>query len=209
MQQELGLPVAADAPLIASIGRLTEQKGFDLLAQVITQRVERHDTQWVILGTGEARYSRQLQQLAERYPHRVAMKQTFSVPLAHRIYAGADMLVMPSRYEPCGLNQLYALKYGTVPVVRATGGLADTIQDVRDASIAAGSANGYVFVETTATALDVALQRACDDFHQRREMWDQLVETGMKQDWSWTSSARHYDDLYRQTVSRRREAVVV
>lgn len=209
LQQQVGLPPRGDVPLVASIGRLTEQKGFDLLAQVISQWVEADETQWVVLGTGEARYARQLQRLADRYPGRVAMKCAFSTPLAHRIYAGADVLVVPSRYEPCGLNQLYALKYGTVPVVRATGGLGDTIEPVSDASLAAGTANGYRFVEASAAALSEVLKEACNDFRNRKQLWHQLIETGMHQDWSWRQSARHYVDLYRQTISRHRQAVAV
>lgn len=209
LQQEVGLSSRPDVPLVASIGRLTQQKGFDLLSQVISQRVEADETQWVVLGTGEARYARQLERLAHRYPSRVAMTCAFSTPLAHRIYAGADVLVVPSRYEPCGLNQLYALKYGTVPVVRATGGLVDTIEPVSNAALAAGTANGYRFVEASAAALSEVLTEACNDFRNRGDLWRQLIETGMHQDWSWAKSARHYADLYRRTISRRRQAIAV
>ena len=123
LQKELGLPASPRTPLLAAVGRLTDQKGFDLIAEVIQRWVETNDAQWIILGTGQPKYHRLFESLAQRYPQKVAVRLEFSNPLAHRIEAGADLFLMPSRYEPCGLNQLYSLKYGTVPVVRATGGL--------------------------------------------------------------------------------------
>jgi len=208
LQRQLGLPEEPAEPLLASIGRLVEQKGFDLLAQVIPEWVQRDSAQWVILGTGQRKYHDQLQLLAERYPKNVAVQLTFSTALAHQIQAGADMLVMPSRYEPCGLNQLYGLRYGTVPVVRATGGLADTIQDVAEQPAEAGAANGYCFREASALALGETLRRACDDYRNRKPLWNRLVQTAMRQDWSWARSASRYAELYAQTISRR-EAVAV
>ena len=136
LQQRLGLPGSPDAPLVAFIGRLTDQKGIDLLAAVIRDWVQSHDVQWVILGTGEPELPRAVRPCSrERFPQKVAARLEFSNPLAHRIEAGADIFLMPSRYEPCGLNQLYSLKYGTVPVVRATGGLADTITDANEKTL--------------------------------------------------------------------------
>ena len=132
LQEELGLPQRPDVPLVGFIGRLVEQKGIDLVAEVMQQWVQTSDVQWVVLGTGEPKYHRLFERLAERFPQKVAVRLEFSNPLAHRIEAGADMFLMPSRFEPCGLNQIYSLKYGTVPVVRATGGLADTITDAND-----------------------------------------------------------------------------
>ena len=127
LQKELGLPQEPHAPLVGIVGRLIDQKGFDLVADVMQRWVQTSDVQWVILGTGEPKYHKLLETLAERFPQKVAVRLEFSNPLAHRIEAGADIFLMPSRFEPCGLNQLYSLRYGTVPVVRATGGLADTI----------------------------------------------------------------------------------
>jgi starch synthase len=119
------------------------------------------------------------------------------------------MFLMPSRYEPCGLNQLYSLKYGAVPIVRATGGLADTIVDATDAAIAAGTATGFRFNDYTVGALATALRRACDVYHSRPDVWRQIVTTGMKEDWSWAHSAHEYVDLYRRTLAVRRGASVV
>ena len=128
LQKAMGLPIRSDVPLLASVGRLADQKGFDLIARVMQQWAEKEaDAQWVILGTGDQKYHEVLGQLAADHPQKMAVKLAFSNELAHQIEAGADMFLMPSQYEPCGLNQLFSLKYGTVPVVRATGGLADTV----------------------------------------------------------------------------------
>ena len=163
----MGLPQVAGQPLIAMIGRLADQKGFDLVADVIPQWAETSPIQWVILGTGEPHYHELFAGLAQQHPDKVAVRLGFSNELAHRIEAGADIFLMPSRYEPCGLNQLYSLKYGTVPVVHATGGLADTITNLTDETLAAGTANGFSFDQYTPTALADALDRACRTFTNR------------------------------------------
>ncbi len=206
LQEEVGLPQRSDVPLIGMIGRLCEQKGFDLVAEVTPRWLEETDVQWVLLGTGEPKFHQIFQRLAARHPDRMAVRLAFSNALAHRIEAGADMFLMPSRYEPCGLNQLYSLKYGTVPIVRATGGLADTIVNATPETMEAGTANGFSFEEYSPLALREALRRACDAFG-RKGLWRQLIETGMKQDWSWRRSAREYGRLYEQTVARCRQAV--
>ena len=193
LQSSLGLTVAPKVPLVAFIGRLTEQKGVDLLIAAMRDWVQSHDAQWIVLGTGDASYQSQLTMLAERFPQKVAVRLEFSNRLAHRIEAGADMFLMPSRYEPCGLNQLYSLKYGTVPVVRATGGLVDTITDLSEKTLAAGTATGFQFGDYSALALTDALQRACNTY-ANGETWKRLVHSGMQQDWSWTASARQYVD---------------
>jgi starch synthase len=145
--------------------------------------------------------------LAERYPQKVATRLEFSNRIAHRMEAGADMLLMPSRFEPCGLNQLYSLKYGSVPVVRATGGLVDTITDVNEKTLAAGTATGFQFGEYSKLALTDALERACNTYAQG-DIWKRVVQTGMRQDWSWTASARQYVDLYRATANQVRRGMV-
>ncbi len=206
LQKEFGLPEREDVPLVGLIGRLCDQKGFDLVVEVIRERVEEMDLQWVVLGTGEPKYHELLQSLADRFPRKVAVRLEFSNPLAHRIEAGADLFLMPSRYEPCGLNQLYSLKYGTVPVVRATGGLADTITDTNEDTLAAGTANGFSFQEYSASALSETLNRASSAYSQP-EVFNQLKATGIRQDWSWTHSAGQYEQLYEQTIARRRQAV--
>jgi starch synthase len=184
------------------IGRLDRQKGFDTVAEVIPEWVEANDAQWALLGTGDPRYERQFRALSQRFPQAVAARLEFSDELAHRIEAGADVFLMPSRYEPCGLNQMYSLKYGTVPVVRQTGGLADTIVDCSDQSLSHGTANGFSFRGDDGWALTKALQRACEAY-RRPEVWRQLIRTGMRQDWSWARSARQYAELYQRIVSRK------
>lgn len=207
LQAEMGLPVSARTPLVAFIGRLAEQKGVDLLAAVVREWVQSRDAQFVFLGTGEAELERTLKQFAERFPQKVATRLEFSSALAHRIEAGADIFVMPSRFEPCGLNQLYSLRYGTVPVVRATGGLADTITNLDEHTLSAGTANGFSFADYSALALGEALSRACNTMAQPK-VWDQLVRTAMQQDWSWTTSAQKYVELYRLTSNQVRRGVV-
>jgi starch synthase len=202
LQKELGLPQVAGAPLVASIGRLDEQKGFDLIAEVIQRWVQTSDVQWVILGTGQPKYHKLFEGLAQRYPEKVAVRLEFSNPLAHRIEAGSDMFLMPSRYEPCGLNQMYSLKYGTVPIVRETGGLADTIAGYGTAPAETTQVNGFSFQEYSPLALSETLRRACDLFRLHPEDWKKLVETGMRQDWSWGQSAKKYVELYRKTIAR-------
>ncbi len=196
LQEEVGLPVRDDVPLIGTVGRLTDQKGFDLIAEVMQRWLPTVDAQWVILGTGEPKYHKLFAQLAERFPQKAGVCLEFSNPLAHRIEAGADIFLMPSRFEPCGLNQLYSLRYGTVPVVRATGGLADTIDE----------SNGFSFQECSPLALDETLRRACAMYHQR-DQWRELMSTGMAQDWSWSRSAREYGKLYEATLARNSRTV--
>jgi starch synthase len=201
---ELNLPQEPMSPLIAFVGRLVEQKGIDLVISVIQEWVLTSRAQWVILGTGDPKFHDQLLTLAQRYPQKVAFKPLFSDPLAHRIEAGADMFVMPSRFEPCGLSQMYSLKYGTVPIVRATGGLADTIVDTTEETLAAGSANGFTFHEPSQHALSAALKRAAA-FYGRNDAWLRLVSSGMKEDWSWNRSAKQYIELYQATAARARQ----
>jgi len=207
LQAELSLTRQTVAPLIGFVGRLADQKGIDLVAEVIRDWVQKSDVQWVLLGTGAAKYQELFAGLSSRHPGKVAARLEFSDPLAHRIEAGADMFLMPSRFEPCGLNQLYSLKYGTVPIVRATGGLADTIVDATPENLAAGTANGFSFREYSALALSETIRRACDAYADA-DTWSQLVAAGMRQDWSWTRSARQYVELYKATVARLRQRVL-
>jgi starch synthase len=201
LQARLGLPLRPDVPLIVAVGRLSDQKGFDLLARVIRQWAVQVDAQWAILGTGEPKYHETLARLAAEHSDRLAVRLEFSNELAHRMEAGADMFVMPSQYEPCGLNQLYSLRYGTVPVVRATGGLADTVVDATDETLLDGTATGFAFEEYTSLALAEVLQRACRAYADQ-VTWTQLVQTGMEQDWSWRRSAQDYQRLYVEAGKR-------
>jgi starch synthase len=201
----LGLPESPRTPLVAFIGRLADQKGLDLIVEVIRRWANEMDVQWAILGTGEPFYHDVLGELSRHHPQRVALRLEFSDPLAHRIEAGADIFLMPSRYEPCGLNQLYSLKYGTVPVVRATGGLVDTVCDASLENISQRRATGYQFEPYHSGALDASLRHAVEAYWQNQPLWQQLVETGMRQDWSWGASAARYVDTYTQAGQRHRD----
>jgi starch synthase len=204
LQGELGLPVEPRYPLIGLIGRLADQKGWDLVGDVMQRWVGYRDVQWAILGTGDERYHRLLHRLSTNHPAQVAARLEFSDDMAHRIEAGSDMFVMASRYEPCGLNQLYSLKYGSVPIVHETGGLADTITDATPETVAAGTANGFSFATYDVDHLERALNRACHMYEAEPDRWRQLVETGMQQDWSWTRSAQQYVALYAALAARQR-----
>lgn len=202
LQEELNLPPAGHVPMLGFIGRLAEQKGIDLIAPLIQDWVRTSETQWVLLGTGEPKYHQLFTTLSERYPQKVAVRLSFSGDLAHRIEAGSDMFLMPSRYEPCGLNQLYSMKYGTVPIVRATGGLADTVTDATREALTAGTATGFSFREYSPLALSETVGRACDAYGQR-SVWTALVRNGMSQDWSWSRSAQQYVALYLKIAIRK------
>jgi starch synthase len=208
LRAELGLSTQTEAPLVGLVGRLASQKGYDLIVPLLKQWLVQEDVQWAILGKGEKGLERQLKALAGQHHQRVAVHIGFSDQLAHRIEAGADIFLMPSRYEPCGLNQLYSLKYGAVPVVRRTGGLADTVTDTTDETLAARTATGFSFGEYSTAALSDTLQRACLCYARDQDVWRQIVSTGMRQVWSWTRSARHYADLYERTIARRRSKVI-
>jgi starch synthase len=182
------------------VSRLADQKGFDLVREVGDAIVEL-GVSLVVLGTGQEEYHEFLTELAARHPGRVAAHLTFDNELAHWIEAGADMFLMPSRYEPCGLNQLYSLRYGTVPVVRATGGLVDTVVDHDPGS---GTGTGFTFVEYDANAMLQAIGRAVGAF-RNEDAWNGLVRRGMEQDFGWAASAAKYVDLY----GRAREAAAV
>ena len=194
-----GLPESNGTPLIGIISRLAAQKGFDILEMALDEMMKL-DLQVVMLGTGEKKYHRLFEAAAAKYPDKLAANLTFSNRLAHEIEAGCDMFLMPSRYEPCGLNQLYSLKYGTVPVVRATGGLADTIVDCNGETIAGGTATGFAFDTYSPAELLSAIERALD-VYARPEDWSRLVTNGMAQDWSWRRSAREYERLYEQALT--------
>jgi starch synthase len=208
LQKELGLPLEPEVPLIGLVGRLTDQKGLDLITEVMQRWVQSSDVQWVILGTGQPKYHKLLENLSQRFPQKAAVRLEFSNPLAHRIEAGADMFLMPSQFEPCGLNQLYSLRYGTVPVVRATGGLADTIVGYDEQTASSGQANGFSFQEYSSLAFSETLRQACD-VYRKPEVWNRLIATGMKQDWSWNRSAKQYVELYKTTVARFRQGSAI
>ena len=164
--------------------------------------VQTSDVQWAVLGTGQPKYHKLFEGLAQRFPNKVAARLEFSNPLAHRIEAGSDIFLMPSRFEPCGLNQMYSLKYGTVPIVRETGGLADTIIGYGSPQAETAPANGFSFQEYSPLALSETLRRACDLYRLQPEQWKKLIDTGMRQEWSWRRSAKKYVELYLKTATR-------
>ena len=176
-------------PVVGVISRLTHQKGLDLFAAAASDLMSL-DASWVMLGSGEAEYEDLWRTLAARYPERVSATIGFEERLAHRIEAGADLFLMPSRYEPCGLNQLYSLRYGTLPIVHATGGLEDTVRDVPEPR-----PNGFKFRDFSPSALLEAVHRALELYRNPRE-WRKMQESGMKDDYSWDVSAREYVKVY-------------
>jgi starch synthase len=183
-------------PLVGSVGRMVYQKGIDLLLEAIPPLLACSDARFVVIGTGEARLEQQLLALARAHPDRVFCHIGYSETLAHLLEAGCDIFAMPSRYEPCGLNQMYSLRYGTPPVVRATGGLADTVEDATPRSIARGEANGFVFQDPSPQALQAALERALAVF-ETPKLWMKLIKTGMRGDYGWRRSAASYLKAYR------------
>jgi starch synthase len=190
-----GLPGGEDMgqrPVIAMISRMVDQKGLDLIASV-SEQLPHLGAAFVILGTGEPWYEEMWRSLSRRYPDRVGVRIGFDEPLSHLIEAGADLFMMPSRFEPCGLNQMYSLRYGTLPVVRATGGLDDTVQNYDPAT---GAGTGFKFHDASGEALLGTLRWALHVFHNDPERWRQLQRTGMSKDFSWQASARAYLDAY-------------
>ena len=196
LREILSLPSREDIPVIAMISRLTPQKGFDLVAGILDALMTR-GVQLILLGNGDTRYENFFRAQMALFPKQVAVRIGFDNPLAHQIEAGADIFLMPSLYEPCGLNQMFSLKYGTIPVVRAIGGLKDTVQQC---SVAASSGTGFLFAPYTAQALLAAVDE-CLMVYRNRPAWNALQRRAMAMDFSWNRSAKNYTDLYRQLVS--------
>lgn len=203
LREALGL--APDgAALLGFIGRLVEQKGLDWLLSVIPPLLER-GCQFALLGSGEPRFEHPLEQLARKWPAQVALKLGYDESLAHRITAGCDLFLMPSRFEPCGLNQMYSLRYGTIPVVHSVGGLRDTVFDPSDTGI--DNANGFCFRSPDSLSFLEAIERALD-CHKNRKAWRRLQDNGMAGDYSWTQSAAHYGELYQGILAERQNPVM-
>jgi starch synthase len=200
LQREMGLVEDEDALLFGHIGRTVPQKGIDLILEILPVLMEKDKVQLVILGAGEPELEQALREEVAFHPGKCALRIGYDEQLAHRIEAGSDAFLMPSRYEPCGLNQLYSLRYGTVPIVHRTGGLADTVVDVQPGTVLDGSASGFVFDQPEGFSLLQAVER-CIDYYQRPGVWwNKLATRGMQQDFSWRASAQHYLDLYRQAM---------
>lgn len=198
LQRELGLTEDTDAVVIGMVSRFAEQKGLDLFHAVADKMLE-SNVQFALLGAGDPRFEHFLQELSHRLPGRVAVRIEYNAPLAQRIYAGSDIFLMPSRFEPCGLGQLIALRYGAIPLVRSSGGLADTIVDY-DKDPEAG--NGFSFEAYSGDALVSTLRRAVDAL-KRPKVHKQLVHRALSQDWSWERSAHTYIELFEELVRRQ------
>ncbi len=196
--EHFALPRKEDAPLFIIISRLVEQKGIDLVIDILPYLVKQ-GAQLAVLGSGDKAIETALRKAAREYREHVGIQIGYDETLAHLLEAGGDLLLMPSRFEPCGLNQIYSLRYGTVPVVRSTGGLADTVVDTTPETLEAKTATGFCFQTASTAALWNAVQRAIKQYREP-EGWNRIIDTGMRQDFSWKRSAERYIDLYRQVL---------
>lgn len=196
LQYSLGLPINHNVPVISIVSRLTNQKGIDLIINSIEQILER-GAQLVILGTGEERYENYFRYLQDKYRDKVSANITFDNALAHRIYAGSDMFLMPSMFEPCGLGQLIALRYGTVPIVRETGGLKDTVIPYNKIS---GIGNGFSFREYKAEDLSLIMNYALDFYYNDKNAWNSIISQAINSNNSWHKSANEYKNLYEEII---------
>lgn len=193
LQEELSLEKRPDVPIIAMVGRLSNQKGLDLVDYVISD-IMKHDVQFVCLGLGDAKYTNLFSWAEQNYRGRVAARFVMDPGIAHRIYAGADIFLMPSQFEPCGLSQMIAMRYGTVPIVRETGGLRDTVLSYNEYS---GEGNGFTFFNYNTHDMLHVIERALFYYQNNREIWNLLIRRGMEGDYSWDSSASKYVALYK------------
>jgi starch synthase len=203
--KNFGLPFSKDIPLIGIISRMVSQKGFDIFADAAADLINL-DVQWMILGNGEEKFENLFRTLSAAFPDKFACYIGYNNELSHLIEAASDMFLMPSLYEPCGLNQIYSLKYGTVPIVRKTGGLADTVQDWHEYKYGKGeeTGTGFTFELYSAAALTEAVARGTDTF-KFKDTWKIIQQNGMKKDFSWNKSAEEYFELYEKAVSRKKE----
>ncbi|MBN2148676.1 MAG: glycogen synthase GlgA [Anaerolineales bacterium] len=200
LQRRFMLEETTDIPIIGAVSRLVDQKGLHLLAQVMESVLENMRVQFAILGAGEKHLEHYFSALSARYPGLVGSHIGYNNELAHMIEAGADFFIMPSLYEPCGLNQIYSLKYGTLPIVRATGGLDDTVEQYREAD---GSGTGFKFREPSAEAVYYTIGWAISTYYDRKQHIAQMIRSAMAQDFSWAKSAKQYVDLYARARAAR------
>jgi len=201
LQQQLGLTVNAEKPMIAVVSRLVGPKGMDLIEGIIVDMlkklaVEHYDAQLVILGTGEARYENFFKYIAWQYPGNISANILFDDTLARQIYAGADLFLMPSLYEPCGIGQLIAMRYGCVPIVRETGGLRDTVEPYNQET---GKGNGFTFANYNAHDMFATINQGIALFKNKTE-WHKIVTNAMKSDYSWKHSAKQYKEIYKKMI---------
>lgn len=201
LQEDLGLEIKPDTPLIGMVGRLSNQKGLDLVDYVIAD-IMRQDVQLVVLGMGEGRYFNLFSWAETEYKGRVAARFTMDHSLAHRIYAGTDIFLMPSQFEPCGLSQMIAMRYGTIPVVRETGGLRDTVLSYNEFN---GEGNGFTFFNYNAHDMLHTIERAADYYRNHPDVWKKLQKRGMEGDYSWNHSAKEYVKIYQSLFHAKKE----
>jgi len=199
LQKEFSLPIEPETPLIGMVGRLVQQKGIDLVIKALPKLLKK-SVQLVILGTGEKEFEKAIKQIANQFPQQVAALIGYDEALAHRIESGVDIFLMPSRFEPCGLNQLYSLRYGTVPVVQGVGGLLDSIRDANTQTKKNKTATGFIFSEPSSDALLKTLMRAIRTY-KNPKTWSSIARTGMQQNFSWEESAKKYIQLYEKAIS--------
>lgn len=200
LQKILGLPVA-DVPVLSFISRLTDQKGVILLLKII-DKLAKMNIQLVVLGIGNPEYEKQLQQMQHKYPKIISSNIEFNPTLAQKIYAGSDMFIMPSRFEPCGLGQIISMRYGTVPIVRSVGGLKDTVKDYNDDKL---NGNGFCFSKLDSNELLKAIKRALKLYTQDRAEWASLAKRIMQIDFSWEKSSKKYIELYNKAMATKKE----
>ncbi len=202
LQGEAGLEVRADIPIIGIVSRLVWQKGFDLALPALRRLLLNTDVQLIVLGSGEPELDYAFWRLGEDFSWRAKVFQGYNEALAHRIYAGSDMFLMPSHYEPCGIGQMIAMRYGSLPVVRETGGLADTVENYDNGTAEHGK--GFVFNWEQPDAVLNTLRWALDTYHNRHDAWVRMQKRAMSTDFSWDSSARQYIDMYEKAIAKRR-----
>ena len=198
LQRQLGLPEGRNIPMVALVSRLVPPKGLDLIVRIMDELLQHEDMQLVVLGTGDKIYEDWFKGLAWRFPKKVSANIRFSNELAQRIYASSEIFLMPSNYEPCGIGQLIALRYGTIPVVRETGGLKDTVQQYDKYT---NEGNGFVFPNYNAHELMYAVKKALA-MRKNLQIWQKIIQNAMNADYSWKESAREYKELYEKLITK-------
>lgn len=199
LQKLMGLPEKEDAFLIGMVSRMTDQKGFDLVAYAMEEMLSTMNVQFVVLGTGEHRFEEMFHYFQGKYPEQISSYIGYSEEKAHRIYASCDAFLMPSLFEPCGLSQMMSMRYGTIPIVRETGGLKDTVDPYNEYD---GTGTGFSFTEYNAHDMMHVIQYADDVYTNHKKEWEGLMKRAMSTDYSWNASAKHYEQLYTRIIER-------
>lgn len=199
LQKTLGLPISDDTFMIGIVSRMTDQKGFDLIAYVMEEMLNSMDVQFAVLGTGEARYEDMFRYFQDKYPDKVHAYIGYSEERANQIYAACDAFLMPSLFEPCGLSQLMSMRYGTLPIVRETGGLKDTVEPYNEFE---NTGTGFSFTEYNAHDMLHVIRYAYEIYNERPEQWKAMMKRAMEQDFSWDTSAREYEKMYEEILAR-------